>query len=150
MRRTGLRSVAPKANGILFHLPHVIEEAAGVASDRLRLQAGDVFKDQLPSCDAHLMMEVIHDWADAESVAILQAVRRAGPAGAKLLLIEAIVPVDPGPHWSNALDVLMLRLLGGRQRTRSQYEALLDQARFKVEREIDTKADISILEARAV
>lgn len=49
-----------------------------------------------------------------------------------------------------ALDVLMLGLLGGRQRTRREYEALLEQARFKVEREIDTRADISILEARAV
>lgn len=95
-------------------------------------------------------MEVIHDWADEESVAILKAVRRAAPAGAKLLPIEAIVPDAAGPHWSKALDVLMLGLLGGRQRTRREYEALLEQARFKVEREIDTRADISILEARAV
>jgi hypothetical protein len=140
----------PKASGILFDLPHVITEAAAAASDRLRLQAGDFFKDRLPSCDAYVMMEVIHDWADEEAVAILKAVRQAAPVGAILLLIEAIVPDDPGPHWSKALDVLMLGLLGGRQRTRREYEALLEQARFSVEREIDTKADISILEARAV
>lgn len=56
-------------------------------------------KDALPSCDAYLLMEVIHDWADEESVAILKAVRRAAPAGAKLLPIEAIVPDAAGPHW---------------------------------------------------
>jgi hypothetical protein len=140
---------APRAKGVLFDLPHAIKDAAETVSDRLRLQAGDFFKDTLPSCDAYLLMEVIHDWGDVESAAILQAIRRAAPDGATLLLIEAIVPDDPGPHWSKALDILMLGLLGGRQRTRREYQALLESARFSVEREIDTGADISILEARA-
>ena len=85
----------PTAKGVLFDLPHVVEEAAGMASDRLRLQSGDFFKDTLPACDAYLLMEVIHDWGDEESVAILKAIRRAAPPHAKLLLIETIVPDDP-------------------------------------------------------
>lgn len=52
---------APVAKGVLFDLPHVIKEAAGVASARLTLQAGDFFRDALPVCDAYLVMEVIHD-----------------------------------------------------------------------------------------
>jgi hypothetical protein len=141
---------APAASGVLFDLPHVVEEAAPYASDRLRVQAGDFFKDVLPSCDAYLLMEVLHDWPDGQAAAILEAVRRAAPAGARLLVIESIVPDTPGPHWSKALDVLMLGLLGGRQRTRREYEALLKAARFTTERQIETPADISILEARAV
>jgi hypothetical protein len=58
-----------------------------------------------------------------------------------------MVPDDPGPHWSKTLDVNMLALLGGKQRTRGEYETLLDKAGFSFEREIDTGADISILEA---
>jgi O-methyltransferase len=146
----GVLEATPRARGVLFDLPHVITQSAGTPTDRLRLQPGDFFKDALPACDAYLLMEVIHDWPDAESVAILQAIRRAAPAGARLLVIEAIVPDDPGPHWSKALDVLMLALLGGRQRTRREYEALLKTAGFRVEREIDTGADISILDAVAV
>ena len=140
---------APSAKGVLFELPHVIEEAADLASERLTLQAGDFFRDGLPSCDAYLLMEIIHDWADEEAVAILQAIRRAAPAHAMLLLIETIVPDDPGPDWSKVLDMIMLTLVGGRQRTQQEYEALLDQSGFVLEREIDTGAGISILEARA-
>ncbi len=92
-------------------------------------------------------MEVIHDWGDEESVAILKAIRRAAPAHAKLLLIEAIIPDDPGPHWSKVLDLHLLTLLGGRQRTRREYELLLGSAGFSIEREIETAAEISILEA---
>jgi hypothetical protein len=138
---------APATRGVLFDLPAVVADAAGVASDRLSLQGGDFFRDPLPVCDAYLLMEVIHDWGDEESVAILKAIRRAAPPHARLLLIEQMVPDDPGPHWSKTLDVNMLALLGGKQRTRGEYETLLDKAGFSFEREIDTGADISILEA---
>ena len=137
----------PGAEGVLFDLPHVIEGAAGVASERLTLRGGDFFRDALPSCDAYLLMEIIHDWRDEESVAILRAIRRASPSHAKLLLIETLVPDDPGPDWSKMLDIHMLALLGGRQRTRQEYEALLARSGFVLKREIDTRAGISILEA---
>lgn len=138
---------APTAKGVLFELPHVIEEVSDVASDRLALQAGDFFRDALPNCDAYLLMEIIHDWPDEESVAILKAIRQAAPPHAKLLIIEQIVPNDPGPDWSKMLDIHMLALVGGRQRTRQEYEALLDKSGFHLECEIDTPAGISILEA---
>lgn len=138
---------APDVKGVLFDLPQVIEEAEGTASERVTLQAGDFFKDALPVCDAYLVMEVIHDWGDAESVAILRAIRRAAPSHSKVLLIEQIIPDDPGPHWAKMLDIHMLTLLGGKQRTRQEYEALFDRAGFSFEHEIGTGADISILEA---
>jgi hypothetical protein len=140
---------APGARGVLFDLPQVIAEAAGVASARLTLQAGDFFRDPLPRCDAYLLMEIIHDWGDEESVAILRAIRRAAPAHAKLLVIETIVPDEPGPDWSKMLDIVMLTLLGGRQRTQQEYAELLAQSGFVLQREIDTRAGISILEAEA-
>jgi hypothetical protein len=58
-----------------------------------------------------------------------------------------MVPDDPDPHWSKMLDIHMLTLLGGRQRTRQEYEVLFDSAGFAYQREIDTGTDISILEA---
>ncbi|HEV2073845.1 MAG TPA: methyltransferase [Thermomicrobiales bacterium] len=140
----------PNAKGVLFELPQVIEESASMASDRLVLQAGDFFRDALPSCDAYLLMEIIHDWGDEESIAILQAVRQASPPQAKLLVIETIVPDDPGPDWSTMLDIHMLTLLGGKQRTQQEYEALFAQSGFRFQREIDTGAGISILEAEAI
>ena len=135
------------ARGVLFDLPHVVKDEAGATSPRLTRQAGDFFKDELPVCDAYLVMEVIHDWSDAQSVSILKAIRRAAPSHAKLLLIEEMVPDDPGPAWSKILDIHMLALIGGKQRTRREYEALFDAAGFSFKREIDTGAGISILEA---
>lgn len=136
----------PDARGVLFDLPHVIGAVAGTASDRLKLQAGDFFKDALPACDAYILMEIIHDWNDSEALAILSAVRKAAPAHAKLLLIECMVPAGPEPHWSKTLDILMLTMLGGRQRTQSEYEALFSKTGFRFTREIPADPDISILE----
>jgi O-methyltransferase domain len=136
---------APKASGILFDQPHVIEQASAVRSDRLRLQAGDFFKDDLPSCDAYLIMEVIHDWDDAASRKILTAVRRATPKHGKVLLIEAILPDDPGPSWPKTLDIVMLTM-GGRQRTQREYADLFRGCGFAMTREIDTRAGVSIIE----
>jgi hypothetical protein len=137
------------AKGILFDLPNVIQDA-GTESDRLKLKAGDFFKDPLPAADAYILMEVIHDWNDEESLAILKAIRNAAKPGATLLLIEQIVPKDSLPHWSKMLDIHMLTLLGGRQRTLEEYGALLRRAGFSEPREHRTRSDVSILEAAAV
>jgi hypothetical protein len=136
----------PRSKGILFDLPHVVNEASELASERLTLQAGDFFKDPLPKCDAYILMEIIHDWPDNEAVAILQAVRRAANPGAALFLVETIVSADPGPDWSKMLDIHMLTLLGGKQRTLREYQTLLEQSGFVFQREIDAGASISIIE----
>jgi len=136
----------PMAKGVLFDQPHVIEEVSSLASERLALQAGDFFTDDLPVCDTYVLMEVIHGWGDDESVAILNTIRRAAPTGAKLLVIETILPDDPGPDWSKMLDIHMLTLPGGKQRTLTEYKALFGKSGCSFEREIDTGAGISILE----
>jgi len=76
----GILEQTPAASGILFDLPHVIREAAAHESARLRLQPGDFFADALPTADAYLLMEVIHDWNDEDASRILAAVRRAAPS----------------------------------------------------------------------
>jgi hypothetical protein len=138
---------APPAKGVLFDLPHVVGEVKGLASERLALQAGDFFRDPLPTCDAYLLMEVIHDWDDERSIAILRAIRSAAPSHARLLLIEQLIPPGDDPNWAKTLDIHMLFLLGGRQRTREEYEVLLKEARFVLERQIDAPGGVSILEA---
>jgi hypothetical protein len=138
---------ASVTKGVLFDLPHVVQQAETIASEQLTLQSGDFFKDPLPRCDGYILMEIIHDWPDDDAAAILRAVRRAATPEARLLLIETIVPDDPGPDWSKMLDIHMLTLLGGKQRTISEYQSLLEQSGFSYQREIDTGRGISILEA---
>jgi hypothetical protein len=141
---------APGARGVLFDQAHVTAEVSGLASERLALVAGDFFADALPACDAYVLMEVIHDWGDPEAAAILRAVRAAAPPNAVLLLVEDIVPDAPGPNWAGMVDIVMLTVTGGLQRTAREYEALLASCGFRMERVIDTPTGISIVEARAI
>jgi hypothetical protein len=139
---------APRARGVLFDLPQVIEDVRGLGLERISLHSGDFFQDALPACDLYLLMEVIHDWPDREALAILQAIHRAAPPHARVLLIEQLIPDQPGPHWAKTLDIHMLVLNGGGQRSRQQYEILLDSTGFTLQREIYTGAGVAILEAR--
>jgi O-methyltransferase domain len=139
----------PNARGVLFDLPHVIEEARGSVTARMSLHAGDFFRDALPSCDAYVLMDVIHDWDDERSARILSGIRAAAPPDATLLLLETIVPDEPGPHWGKTLDVLMLAVTGGLQRTADQFGELLRGSGFHMERVIKTATWMSIVEASA-
>jgi hypothetical protein len=138
-----------RARGVLFDLPRVIEQVSTVASDRLTLQGGDFFKDAMPTCDAYLMMDIIHDWNDEESTRILKNLRRSAPVHAKLLLVEGVIRDDSLPNFVKVLDIHMMTLLNGKQRTRQEFEKLLAGAGFRLEREIDTGGEFSILEAVA-
>lgn len=139
----------PEITGVLFDLPHVIEAlASSPSSDRLTLRSGSFFTDPLPACDGYLLMSVIHDWGDAEATAILSAVRRAASAHAKVLLLEMLLPDAPGPHPAKSLDVEMLVMTsGGRERTRADYERLLEAAGMRLSRVVPTRSPTVILEA---
>ena len=142
-------AATPTASGVLFDQPHVVKDAAAVASDRLQITGGDFFNDPLPVADAYILMEVIHDWDDDASRTILRGVRRAAHAHAKLLLIEALLPNESTPNWPTTLDIVMLTI-GGRQRTLREYSDLLRESGFSMTRDIDTRSGISIIEAAAV
>ena len=141
---------APNATGVLFDQPHVVKDLAGTASARFTLQGGDFFKDALPVCDAYMIMQVIHDWNDRQAVEILSAIRRAAPAHAKLLLIEGIIPDDSNPSWIKMLDIFMLAMLTGKERTRREFEDLLAASGFRLDRVIDVGLGTSILDASVI
>jgi hypothetical protein len=143
---SGILERTPTASGILFDLPHVVREATAHQSARLKLHPGDFFADALPAADAYLLMEVIHDWNDEDSAKILAAIRRAAPSHARLLIVEAIVSEAPGADFSKVLDIIMLAVTGGRERTPSEYNELLSRAGFSLERIIKTPSQYSIIE----
>lgn len=147
----GVLAANPGARGILCDLPHVISAIGSSGIDRLSLQAVDFFKDPLPACDAYLLMSVIHDWGDADSTAILQAVRRAAPPHAKLLLLELVIPDAPGLHLAKLLDIEMLVMTsGGRERTRAEFERLFASAGFRLEKVIPTASPTTILQGAVI
>jgi len=82
-----------------------------------------------------------------QAAALLTAVRKAALPQARVLVIETILADVPGPDWSKIMDIIMLHIAGGRQRTRSEHEELLNTAGFRLERVIPAMSDVSILEA---
>jgi hypothetical protein len=143
---SGILEQTPSASGILFDLPHVVQEATAHQSARLKLQPGDFFAGALPTADAYLLMEVIHDWNDEDSIRILSAIRQVAPSHAKLLIVEAIVSESPEADFSKTLDVIMLAITGGRERTPSEYKNLLSRTGFRLERIVTTPSQYSIIE----
>jgi len=139
---------APAAEGILFELPGVVAELQ-FDSSRITAHAGDFFTDPLPKADAYILMDVIHDWPDAEAIAILRAIRQAAPAEARVLIIENVLTEDQPDPRGHALDIIMLAVTGGRERTISQFAELLRTAGFSRTAVIDTAGPLRIVEAVA-
>lgn len=140
---------APRTEGVLFDLPEVIETLT-VTSERLAMQSGDFFVDPLPTAEAYILMEVIHDWADAEAAAILRAIRHAAAPDARVLIVEGVMAEENGDPRVQTLDVVMLAITGGRERSPEQLAKLLDTAGFRLEAVIETAGPLRIVEAAVV
>ena len=140
--------------GILFDRPHVVKNAPALlaargVSDRVTIVPGDFFQSVPPGADAYILSHIIHDWDEDQCLAILGHVRNAiNPAG-RLLVVEMVLPSGDTAHQGKMLDMAMLVLLGGQERTESEYEALLGKAGFRVKRIVPTNSAASLLEAVA-
>jgi hypothetical protein len=141
-------AAAPAADGVLFDLPIVIDSLAVDDEPRLSTQAGDFFVDALPGADAYLLMDVLHDWPDEQCVAILTAIRAAATEDSVALIIEDVIPEGRADPRISALDVVMLTVTGGRERTARELGALLTTAGFHLDTVIDTPSSRRIAQAR--
>ncbi|MBJ7594165.1 MAG: hypothetical protein JF886_04755 [Candidatus Dormibacteraeota bacterium] len=144
-----LLTAAPGATGILFDLPEVVA-ATDVAVERLTTVAGDFFRDPLPRADLYIVMEVLHDWDDQDCLRILSAIRRGAAPGATVAVIENIVPETGDDPRVNALDVLMLAITGGRERTAAELADLFGSSGFRLQAVIPTAGPMKVVEATAV
>ncbi len=139
----------PSAEGVLFDLPAVID-AVDFEHERLRAHAGDFLVDPLPAADAYVLMEVIHDWADADAIAILSAIARAAAPGAKVLVIENVLTDETPDPRGQTLDLIMLAVTGGRERTASELNELFDRAGLSGASVLETAGPLRIVEATTV
>lgn len=147
----------PNMLGVLFEVGHVIEgakpkiEHLGLAG-RCRTEAGDFFREIPAGGDAYLMQHIVHDWDDERGIQILKNVRRAmdGAARGKLLLLEDVIEPGNEPGPVKNLDIEMLLLPGGRERTVEEFRQLLAASGFKLERVIPTRAPVRVIEGVAV
>jgi O-methyltransferase domain/Dimerisation domain len=145
---------APAATGVVFDLPHVVTEAAGRLpgyglGDRLTQAAGDFFTAVPAGADTYLLSMVLHDWSDAEARQLLTAIKAAAPAGARLVAFELVVPDGDTPHMAKMIDLTMLGMLTGKERTQAEFRLLLEEAGFKFEGVSATPTPVSVITALA-
>jgi hypothetical protein len=132
----------PGARGLVFDQPHVVIRAQAVLAaagvlDRCRI-AGGSFLDSVPTGgDVYILQYVLHDWSDTDCATILHQCRKAMEPSSALLVVENIVPEGAPQSESLAmLDLHMMLVLGGRERTSSEYRSLLRSAGLEVRRSV--------------
>lgn len=141
----------PGIDATLVELPGVVERLAGESTvDGVRLLAADFFTDTLPAADVYVLMEIIHDWDDTDAVRILANIQRSAPDDGTVVIIEAVLDDQRVRDPARTLDIVMLALTGGRERTPAEYSSLLERGGFQLERVLPTGGGVQIVVARAV
>lgn len=151
----GLLDREPHLRGIVFDLPHVGEKAretiatAGL-DDRCEFVAGSFF-DMVPANgDVYLLSGILQDWNEADATRILQVCRRATRDGARLVVLQFMVPDGNEPHGTKVLDLHFLVALGSRMQSEGELRELLAASGFTIQRIIETAGGGVVLEAVAV
>jgi hypothetical protein len=142
----------PRARGILLDLPTVVEEAAGGNTvlrhgGRLKTCASDFFEGVPTGGDLYLLKFILHDWEDDDCVSILSNIRSAMAAAGRLLVVEIVIPTESLPHLGPLLDLNMMVMTGGRERTEAEYRDLLAKSGFRLQRVVATSSPFSLIEA---
>jgi len=116
----------PELRGIVFDLPETERDEAALG-ERIEFVEGSFF-ESVPAGDTYVLSGILHDWDDDRADAILSTIRAAAPAGARVLATESVVPPGNEPNGAKWLDLLMLVLAGGRERTEPEWRRLLEGA----------------------
>ncbi|HZS05539.1 MAG TPA: methyltransferase [Blastocatellia bacterium] len=142
----------PVMRGVLADQPHVISNAgpllarAGV-SERCEIESIDFFQSVPAGGDAYILKWIIHDWDDERSATILRNCRRAIADNGKLLLVETVIAPGNEPSFGKFMDLNMLVMTGGRERTEAEFSALFSRAGFRLTRIIPTESPVCVIEA---
>jgi hypothetical protein len=149
---TALLRKNPALKGMIVDVPHVIAHARAVLvklglSSRCEAVAGDFF-ESVPEADLYVLKSVIHDWDDEQSICILTNCAKGMRPDGRVLVIETVLPEDDRPSSAPLIDINMMVLTPGRERTTSEYAALLTAAGLRIDRVIETQTPMQIIEAR--
>ncbi len=121
----------PELRGIVFDLPETDYDETKLG-DRITFAAGSFF-ERVPEGDVYILSKILHDWDDEPAAAILHAVRAGARDDARLIVLDSVVPPGNEPLGVKWLDILMLVLQRGRERTEPEWRALLEGAGFQID-----------------
>lgn len=148
----GILQKYPETKGVLFDLGVVLKGAPEMLAsygvdDRVELVEGDFFSEIPVVADAYILKHIIHDWYDDNCEKILGCIRRSMPDNGRVLIVDSVIPPGNDPHPGKMLDLEMLVSPGGVERTAAEFETLLTNSGFRLNRIIPTPSPVSIVEA---
>lgn len=143
----------PQLTGTTFDLPHVIEDAeprikAFGLGERLAAAGGDFFAAVPEDADAYLLAMILHDWDDERARRILGNIARAARPGAAVYSLELVLPPGDAPAMATMIDLTMLGMLTGRERTEAELRELVTSSGLLFEGVTASPTPISVLRAR--
>ncbi len=127
---TELLERQPRMRGIVFDLPETVRDEPALG-DRCTFVEGSFFAS-VPRGDVHLLSTILHDWDDASARRILETIRAA--AGERLVILDSVIEPGNTPDGAKWLDLLMLVISAGRERTAEQWRELLDTTGWRIAR----------------
>ena len=136
----------PGCRGVLFDQAEVVSTA--IEHDQVERVGGDFFSDVPVEADAYIFRNIIHDWNDERSVSILKTLRKATKPSARAMLLEWVLPDTAEFHLGKWTDMIMMTGVGGRERTRGDFEKLFSEAGFVLEEIVPTESMFSIVVGR--
>ena len=137
----------PSCRGVLFDRPAVVAEAT---DSRIERVGGDFFKEVPVRADAYLMRWILHDWSDDECVALLNNVRKVASPQARLMVVDSLIPETPEFDMGKWMDLNMMVMTSGRERTASEFRAVFDRAGFALEQIVPTPSPLSIVVGKPI
>jgi hypothetical protein len=138
----------PACRGILFDRTEVIAQAP--EERRIQRVGGDFFKEVPVKADAYVMRWVLHDWSDEECVRLLGNVRKVANPSARLMVVESVVPETPEFDMGKWMDLNMMLMSTGKERSATEFRELLHRGGFAIERMVPTPSPLSIIVGRPI
>jgi hypothetical protein len=142
----------PGIKGILFEQPHVVEAFNGFDTEiknRCQSISGDFFEEIPRGGDVYILKQIIHDWNDEFSIRILENCRKSMKMNSRLLVIDAVINDSSEQSVNKFFDLHMLvTASGGKERTKPEFQKILNSAGFELIRIINTQSSLSIIECK--
>lgn len=140
----------PQMRAVVLDRPQAANDAARLLdtaglAERARAVAGDFFEQVPEGGDTYLLSRILHDWNDEQAVRILSNVVKAMPADGRVVVIEAVVPEGDVAHSAKLMDIVMLAMHEGKERTQAEFATLFASAGLRHTKTVPTTASISLL-----
>lgn len=146
MQLVDILEAYPGCRGVLFDQPEVT--AGGIPHLRIERVAGNFFEQIPGKADAYLLRHIIHDWSDEDALRILGTLRKAAKLSARVMIIEWLIPDTPEFNFGKWSDIGMMAALGGRERTKAEFEYLFRESGFELEEIVPAASTFSIIVGR--